>query len=407
MITANKPAVDVHPGRHVLDALETTGFTRKPADWKARLDAFGHADVRREIAGTPVFTPKRLMTLLSPAAAELLEELAQASVRLTRRRFGNAVSLFAPLYVSNYCVNGCRYCGFNCGQPHRRKRLSLDEAVREAEIIHGEGFRDILLVSGEDAQGANLDYLCRLATELRRDGKFSSVGVEIYIQPEDGYRRLFEAGVDGVTIFQETYEKESYAFWHPAGPKSVYENRIMGSEAAAAAGMRKIGLGVLLGLEDWRFDTVAMAVHADAISRNYWRARTSFSFPRIRPSESGHEGDFPFLASDKDLTHMILALRLCFPDSGMTMSTRELPGFRDNIIPLGVTQISAGSKTNPGGYADGNGSGAATEQFEVSDGRSAAEMAAVLRRLGFDPVWKDWDPGFLADLSDNDKEVCQ
>lgn len=389
--TLQNPAYTNH---RVLDALGAAGLLHKPADWAARLDAAGADDVRRELARPPHFSLKRLYTLLSPAAAGLLEDMAVAAHRLTRQRFGNAISLFAPLYVSNHCVNRCRYCGFNAGHDHRRKRLSVEEALAEAKIIASEGFRDILLVSGEDRSFIDIDYLADLARALRQGNLFATVSVEIYIQSGENYERLFEAGVDGVTIFQETYEADSYAAWHPAGPKAIRDDRICASEAAAAAGMRRIGLGVLLGLEDWRFDTAAMAVHADAIAKTYWRARTSFSFPRIRPSESGHTGDFPYLASDRDLTHMLAALRLCFPDSGMTLSTREPPALRDNLIPLGITQISAGSKTNPGGYGEHNGERAATEQFEVSDSRSAAEMAAVLRRLGYDPVWKDWDAGF-------------
>lgn len=378
--------------RLVLDALDAAGMTRKPADWEARLAAVTPEEVEAELRRPARFEARRLRALVSPAAAALLEPMARAAEKLTRRRFGNAISLFAPLYVSNYCVNRCRYCGFNAGHPHRRRRLSLDEAMREAEIIAGEGFRDILLVSGEDAGHIDVAYLSALTARLR-DAGFSSVGVEIHTQDEETYRRLFEAGVDAVTIFQETYERAAYASWHPAGPKAVYARRILASEAAARAGMRRIGLGVLLGLEDWRFDAMAMATHADALARHYWRSRTSFSFPRIRPSESGHR-DFPHLLSDAELTQMVLALRLCFPDSGFTLSTRESPALRDSLIPLVFTQISAGSKTNPGGYGEEEREQAATEQFAVSDERGAGEMAAVLRRMGFDPVWKDWDAGF-------------
>ncbi len=378
----------------ILAALEATGFDHKPADWTARLGRFSEADVLRELSLPARFGIPRLLALLSPAADARLESLAAAAQRLTRRRFGNAVSLFAPLYVSNYCVNRCRYCGFNAARPHRRKRLSLDDALAEAGILHAEGFRDILLVSGEDREHITPAYLAALARRLRGGNLFASVSVETCIQTEEGYRELFAAGVDGVTLFQETYERDAYASWHPGGPKAVYADRVRASEAAARAGMRKIGLGVLLGLEDWRFDAAAMAVHADALARAHWRARTAFSFPRIRPSESGHAGAFPFAVTDRNLAQMIFALRLCFPDSGVTLSTRELPAFRDNMIPLGVTQISAGSKTNPGGYGDAP--GGATEQFAVSDGRSAAAMAAVLRGLGLDPVWKDWDSSFVA-----------
>lgn len=380
--------------RHVLDALEAAGCTAKPADFAARMDAVTANEARAAIAGHG-FSPARLTALLSPAAAALLEPMAQAAYAITRQRFGNAITLFAPLYLSNYCVNQCRYCGFNAGHPHRRRRLSLDDAAAEADIIAAEGFGDILLVSSEDTAYINTEYLTALARRLRAGGRFSSISVEIDTQPEAEYRALHQAGIDGVTIFQETYDRTAYAYWHPGGPKSVMDHRILASEAAARAGMRRVGLGVLLGLEDWRFDTLAMAVHADALMHWYWKSKVSFSFPRIRPSESGRS-KFPYVVQDADLAQMIVALRLCFPDAGMTLSTRELPHVRDKMIPLGITQISAGSKTNPGGYGESrqHSEASSTEQFEVSDDRSPAQIAAMLRAQGFDPVWKDWDTGF-------------
>ncbi len=390
---AENNAADNEDG-FVLTALRQHGLTHKPADWQSRLEAVTEQQVLAELAAKPAYSPERLFILMSPAAGRRLEDLAKAAYALTRRRFGNAITLFAPLYVSNFCINRCRYCGFNAGQQHRRLRLSVEEALGEARIIAKEGFRDILLVSGEDKRHIDVDYLARLGEALRRDNLFSSVSVEIYIQPEESYRRLFAAGVDGVTVFQETYDEESYAFWHGGGPKAIFKNRINGQEAAARAGMRRLGLGVLLGLEDWRFDAMAMAMHAHVLMRHYWRAKVSFSFPRICPTESGAEEKFRYLMSDAELAQLLTALRLTFPDAGMTLSTRERPGLREHLIPLGITQISAGSKTNPGGYGEKDHVAGATEQFAVSDERSAAEMAAVLRTMGFDPVWKDWDAGF-------------
>lgn len=340
----------------------------------------------------PEFSLDRLAALISPAADSLLEQMAVRATALTRQRFGNAISLFAPLYLSNYCVNRCRYCGFNAGGRHNRRRLSLDEAWTEAKTIAGEGFRDILLVSSEDPQHISIDYLCRLAERLRRDNLFSSVGIEINVLSEAEYRRLFEAGIDAVTIFQETYCAETYRAWHDGGPKAVFEHRILAQEDAARAGMRRLGLGVLLGLEDWRYDTLAMALHADSLMRGYWRSRVSFSFPRIRPAEEVEAKQFKRLVSDRELVKMMLALRLCFPDAGVTLSTRESPAFRDRLFPLVVTQASAGSKTNPGGYTDDD----ATAQFDVADERSAGEIADLLAGMGFDPVWKDWDAAFHA-----------
>jgi 2-iminoacetate synthase len=380
--------------RLILDAIEAAGLTRMADGWADVLSGIDPDRVTAELRRPARYDPVRLAALLSPAAGLCLEDMARAAHHLTRRRFGNAISLFAPLYLSNYCVNRCRYCGFNSGTRHRRRRLSIDEAAAEAGIIASEGFRDILLVSGEDAANINVDYLSRLADRLLREIGFASVSVEINIQSEDSYRQLFAAGIEGVTIFQETYNQDAYAAWHPFGPKAVYADRLMASEAAARAGMRRLGLGVLLGLEDWRFDAMAMAAHADALSRHYWRVRTSFSFPRVRPSENGGREKFPHLLSDAELTQMILALRLCFPDSGLTLSTRESPELRNSLIPLGITQISAGSKVNPGGYGDGD--VASTGQFEIADERSAGEMAEFLVKTGFDPIWKDWDPGFAA-----------
>ncbi|MDR1613615.1 MAG: 2-iminoacetate synthase ThiH [Planctomycetota bacterium] len=381
----------------VLEALERAGATGKPADWESRLAAVRADDVRRELAARPAFSARRMETLVSPAAAGFLEEMAERAFLLTRRRFGNAVGLFAPLYLSNYCVNRCRYCGFNAGRPHRRRRLSLDEAFAEAETIAGEGFREILLVSSEDRANIGAEYLCELTRRLLKDNLFSSVSVEINIETVDTYRRLFEAGVDGVTIFQETYDKDEYSAWHGGGPKAVFENRIIGQENAARAGMRRLGLGALLGLSDWRFETLALGVHAAALNRHYWRSNVSFSFPRIRPVEGGADGEFRHLVDDRDFVRMLAALRLCFPDAGMTLSTRESAEMRDRLIPLGFTRISAGSKVNPGGYNETGGAPSSTEQFSVSDERGPAEMAGVLERLGFDPVWKDWDAGFAGE----------
>ncbi|MDR0361817.1 MAG: 2-iminoacetate synthase ThiH [Planctomycetota bacterium] len=387
-------AIKAAPRRFVLEALGEADATRRPADWRDRLDAARDDGVRREIAAKPGFSVKRLTTLVSPAASAHIEEMAARAVALTRRRFGNAISLFAPLYLSNYCVNRCRYCGFNAGRRHRRRRLSLDEAFAEAKILAGGGFREILLVSGEDRAAIDTEYLCALARRLRAGNLFSSVSVEIHVESEENYRRLFEAGIDGVTIFQETYDRDEYALWHAGGPKTVYENRLIGQENAARAGMRRLGLGALLGLTDWRFEALALGVHASTLLKRYWRSKVSFSFPRIRPAEGGEGVLFRHIVADRDFVQMLAALRLCFPDAGMTLSTRESPALRDRLIPLGFTQISAGSRVNPGGYNENDGEPSSTGQFSVSDERGPAEMTAVLRRLGFDPVWKDWDAGF-------------
>lgn len=371
----------------VRTALAEAGLDRIPPGWPAPLERFRVEDVRAALAHPPApFRPERLAAFLSPAAGEALEEMAQAARALTEQRFGRTMALYAPLYVSNYCINRCVYCGFNACTHAERRRLSVEEALADARIIREEGFRDILLVSGEDPGYVTTDYLATLARELR--ALFASVSVEIYPLDEAGYQRLFAAGVDGVTLYQETYDRDTYARVHD-GPKADYDARLAAQEAAARAGMRRLGLGALLGLADWRYETFALAIHARTLMKHFWRARIAFSFPRIREAASVDLRQF-CPVTDRDLAQMMVALRLSFPDAALVLSTREAPGLRDHLLPLGITQISAGSRTTPGGY----GGSQATEQFAVSDTRSAREVVDHLARSGYDPVWKDWDSGF-------------
>lgn len=370
------------------------GLDRVPENWPSALDRFTLADVDRELS-RPVspFSLERLMAFLSPVAEARLEAMAQAAARVTRQRFGNAIGLYAPLYLSNVCINRCTYCGFNAAHRGERRRLSRDEALRDAGVIAQEGFADLLLVAGEDPEYVTVEFLADLARELKAGPKplFASVSVEVEPLKQSGYAALFAAGVDGVTLYQETYDRETYACVHPVGPKSGYDARLARQEAAAAAGMRRLGIGALLGLQDWRYEACALAVHARSLIRRYWRARVSVSFPRLRPAPGRTETiDYP--VSDRELVQMMLALRLCFPDIGLVLSTRESAVFRDHAVALGITQMSAGSKTAPGGYAEA--SDPATEQFAVADTRSPRVVAEVLRARGFDPVWKDWDVGF-------------
>ncbi len=374
----------------ILQALQAHALDRLPPDWPAMLDEVDLVDVRRELSRPQApFTARRAQVFLSPAARELLEPMAAVAAAVTRQRHGRVMDLYAPLYLSNVCINRCGYCGFNVGHKLARRRLSLDEAAREAGRIAGEGFRDILLVSGEDREHVTLDYLVELVRRLR--ARFASIAVEIHPQDETGYRRLCAAGVDGVTLYQETYDRDTYARWHPAGPKADYRARLAYPEGAARAGMRRLGLGALLGLADWRYEALCLALHAQALMKHFWRARVSVSFPRLRPAPHVALASIMPLA-DADLVQMILALRLCFADIGLVLSTREPATLRDHLLPLGITQLSAGSKTNPGGYGE---DGAAGEQFAVADTRPVAEVVAYLRAQGYDPVWKDWDAAFL------------
>jgi 2-iminoacetate synthase len=357
--------------------------------WADRLEAVTAEQVQREL-GRPAgrFTPERLLTLVSPAAQGYLEPMARQARELTLRRFGRTIQLYAPLYVSNVCVNSCQYCGYNTETQITRTRLTVEQALADAEVIAGEGFRHILLVSGEDRAYISMDYLCKLAARLRT--QFASIAIEIYPLSRDEYARLFAAGIEGVALYQETYDRGVYADYHLAGPKRDYDNRLDVPDRFAAAGMRSLGLGFLLGLADWRIETLALGEHAAWLMKQYWRAKLDFSFPRIRPATNVRD-QWPHLVSDTNMVQMMLALRLCFADAGIVMSTRESAAFRDHTLGLGVTRVSAGSKTNPGGYSSDK---TAAEQFTIDDDRTPAQMAEAIRAAGYEPVWKDWDTAF-------------
>ncbi len=357
--------------------------------WADVLKSVTEEDVLRHL-DSPVssYSPERLAAFISPAAQAYLEEMAQQAHRVTVQRFGRTIQLYAPLYVSSYCLNSCRYCGYNRTNDIPRTRLTIDQAMADADIIASEGFRHILIVSGEDPEFITADYLAELTGRLR--SKFSSISVEVYPMSRDDYSSLFEAGIDGVTMYQETYDRKTYAEYHIAGSKSDYDNRLSIHDRTASAGMRRLGIGVLLGLADFRLETLALAEHAAYLMKRYWRGQVSFSFPRLRPalnvtSRSEH------LVSDKELVQMALALRLCFPDAGIVLSTRERAALRDNLVRLCVTRISAGSRTNPGGYS---GKTDTAKQFEIDDTRSAAQVAEMIRSTGAEAVWKDWDAAF-------------
>lgn len=368
--------------------LQAHGLATPSSHWIETIQQSTTDDVLRALhQPLAPFSLQRLATFLAPAARDRLEDLAQAAHQVTRQRFGQAVGLYAPLYLSNRCVNRCRYCGFHADHAISRVRLSIPEAVAEAKVIAKEGFRDLLLVSGEDPAHVSLPYLCALTQELRQT--FASISVEIYPLDDAGYRTLFEAGIDGVTLYQETYAPEMYRACHPSGPKADYDDRLGVLSRAARGGMRQLGMGVLLGLADWRYETLCLGLHADTLMRAHWQSRISFSFPRLRPApDAVWHPTAP--VSDLDFVQMMLALRLCFSDAGLVLSTREPQPFRDKVLPLGITRMSAGSRTNPGGYGGEGGD----MQFEIADPRSAREVAAYLQSQGYDPVWKDWDASF-------------
>ena len=354
------------------------------------LDSVTVDDVKAALRETPgEYSLKRMLTLISPVGQQCLEEMAHQAAALTVQRFGRTIQLYAPLYVSNYCCNSCLYCGYNTATKFKRTRLTTDQAIAEADVIASEGFRHILLVSGEDPRYVSCDYLNELAEKLR--AKFSSVSIEIQPLSTEGYAKVFQGGIDGVTLYQETYDRDVYAKYHKAGPKSDYDYRLDTHDRAATDGMRRIGVGFLLGLADWRLETLAMCEHAAYLMKNYWRSQVSFSFPRMRPALNVAE-QYQHLVNDKELVQLMLALRLCFADAGIVLSTRESAEFRDNLVNLCVTRMSAGSKTNPGGYS---GEDDSTEQFQIDDDRSAGEIAEMVKSAGKETVWKDWDAGFV------------
>ncbi len=321
--------------------------------------------------------------LISPAAAPFLEQMMQLSKRITQERFGKNMQLFIPMYLSNECQNICTYCGFSFTNKIPRKTLTDAEILQEIDIVKSYGYDNILLVTGEHDKLVGIDYLLHAVKLVKQH--FSQVSIEVQPMEQHEYKLLKDAGVYAVLVYQETYHKEVYKTYHPKGKKSNFEYRLDTPDRLGKAGVYKIGLGVLLGLEDWRTDSYFNALHLDYLQKTYWQTKYSVSFPRIRP----HEGDFApkSVLSEKELVQLICAYRICFPDVELSLSSRERAQFRDIVLPYGITSMSAGSKTEPGGYSDSE----ALKQFEIHDDRTPAEIAAMIRSKQYEPVWKDWD----------------
>lgn len=343
------------------------------------------ARVAAALAADPLDrTLEDLAALVSPAAAERLEDLAAASHELTVRRWGRTMRMYVPLYLSNECLSTCTYCGFARELPIARKTLSPEETLEEARHLLRQGFRSILLLTGEHERLTGVDFLEERIRLLA--GEVPQLAIEVQVWSEEEYRRLAEAGCEGVVVYQETYDPGTYARVHLAGRKRHYRWRLLGPERAARAGMRRIGIGALFGLhEDWRAEAIAVAAHARFLQRRYWRAQVNVSVPRLRPSASGFQPERPI--ADGELVQVVCGLRLLLPDAGLVSSTRERAAFRDGLFRVGITHASAGSHTEPGGYEHPD---EATEQFEIADLRTPEEVTARLRALGLDPVWGDW-----------------
>ncbi|KQS27927.1 2-iminoacetate synthase ThiH [Dyadobacter sp. Leaf189] len=322
--------------------------------------------------------------LISPAATAYLEPMAQLSRKLTQKRFGKTIQMYIPLYLSNECTNICTYCGFSLDNKVRRRTLSEAEILQEAEVIKKLGYEHVLLVTGEANQTVHVDYFKKVLRLLRPH--FSMISMEVQPLDTEEYGELIPLGLNTVLVYQETYHQEDYRKHHPKGKKSNFLYRLETPDRLGKAGIHKMGLGVLIGLEDWRTDSFFTALHLQYLEKTYWQTRYSLSFPRLRPFSGGLEPKVEM--SDRELVQLICAYRIMNEEVELSLSTRESEKFRDHCIQLGITSISAGSKTNPGGYAVEAGS---LEQFEISDERSPGEIARVIRNSGYEPVWKDWD----------------
>jgi 2-iminoacetate synthase len=353
--------------------------------WRERSLATGPAEVAAALRGSSRGL-ERMAALLSPRAAdEALEDMAALAHRITVQRFGRILQMYAPLYVSNECIDTCTYCGFSREHPVRRITLKAEEAAREAELLHAQGFRHVLLVSGEHPRIVSTGYLASVVRRLR--DRFASVAIEVAPQSEEGYRELVDAGVDALTVYQETYDREVYARVHLAGRKKNFDWRLATPERAARAGMKRINIGALFGLADWRRDALATWLHADWMQKVLWRTQVSVSMPRLQGAIGAITAPQP--VDDRSLVQFVCAMRICLPDVGLVLSTREPRHLRDGLVRLGITQLSAGSQTEPGGYENPSED---AEQFEVADERSPEDVARELRAMGYEVVWKDWEP---------------
>jgi 2-iminoacetate synthase len=353
-------------------------------------------------------TLRAFESLLEPISDVALESLAGRSAALTRRHFGRTMRLFAPLYLSNECINSCAYCGFSRENAIQRVTLEIDQVALEARHLTEEGFRNILLVAGEHPKFVSSPYLERCVARLRP--MVPALSIEVAPMETADYLPIVRAGAEGLVVYQETYHLETYPKVHLAGPKKDFDWRLDCPERGYEAGFRRLGVGALFGLADWRYEAVALAAHLEYLHRVCWKAQLTVSMPRLRPAAGEFEPTHPL--PDREFIQLLCALRVTFPSIGIVLSTREPAPLRDLIAPLGVTLMSAGSHTEPGGYTGqgrealhltvkgkivpDSGAESATEQFSISDDRDARTVQATLSRLGLEPVWKDWDESILS-----------
>ena len=368
----------------------TFGDTLKKLDWESeKLSLYGKTaqDVERALSKKRR-DAEDFKALISPAAAPYLETMAQMSHALTQQRFGRTQQFFAPLYLSNACANICTYCGFSMENHLRRKILSTEEIEREAEALSARGFQHVLLVTGEAPKVVGVDYFAATLKQLKTH--FAQVSMEVQPLAQDEYERLMELGLHSVLVYQETYHRPTYAEHHKKGNKADFDYRLETMDRLGRAGAHKMGLGVLLGLTDWRTDSLMAAHHLRYLEQRYWRSRFSISFPRLRPAEGDYHAKHPI--ADAELVQLICAWRLYSQDVELSLSTRERAAFRDQLVPMGITSMSAESKTQPGGYAvDAD---EALEQFEIDDSRPLEQVVAAVKSRGYETVFKDWQVGW-------------
>ncbi len=333
----------------------------------------------------PVLDFKDYAALLSPAGAECLEAMARRAEKETKRQFGNTVALFTPIYIANYCENECVYCGFNCKNKIHRAKLTMEEIEREYQAIAATGLKEILILTGESRSMSGIEYIGEAVERAKK--YFSMIGLEIYPVEIDEYRYLHEKGADYVTVFQETYNTDTYKKVHLRGQKSIFSYRIDAQERAVLGGMRGVGFGALLGIDDWRHDAFCVGVHATLLQKKYPHAEIAVSVPRLRPYINNEENNSKDV-HEKELLQVMLAYRIFMPFASMTISTRERAGFRDRVVGMCATKISAGVSVGIGGRAEEEEKG--DEQFEISDPRSVDEVIAALRERGLQPSFNDY-----------------
>lgn len=347
-------------------------------------DIYTAKDVKEALAAETC-SVDNFKALLSPAALPFLEEIAQKAQKETRKHFGNSVAIFTPLYIANYCENYCVYCGFNCHNKIKRAQLNAEEIEKEMQAIAETGLEEVLILTGESPNKSSVEYIgeaCKIAKKY-----FKLIGLEVYPMDSKDYAYLHECGADFVTVFQETYNSDKYKTLHLGGRKRIFPYRLNAQERAIMGGMRGVGFAALLGLDDFRKDALATGMHAYLLQKKYPHAEIAFSCPRLRPIINNDKIN-PKDVHEPQLLQIICAYRIFMPFASITISTRECERFRDNIIQIVATKISAGVNVGIGGHSQEEEKG--DEQFEISDGRSVDEIYQMIEDNGMQPVMTDY-----------------